>query len=557
VDENAKVLLEPLLQTLARGDVPTTARWIKRSRLRDVLWIPTGEAGAVFVKRDRTRRILQRARFLPSRAAREYTNLQRVRALGVQAVEPLAWQNRRRLGGVDESWLVTRELPQARVLRDVSSEVDSGVRLRLVRTLARVARRLHDHGFWHRDLHAGNVLVAPHPETGLPRLVLVDLQKLRVLPVPVPWALRVRDLAFLLPASPEEPETASGQAIAEAYLGEPPARSVEQVGALVERAAMRRRRRRLRSRGRRCVVPSTGFRIDVARGRRVFRRADVGPEVVDAALQAHLEATGADGSLPTRVEGLRGGPPPGPSARPFQRGQGGDEVGSPALAPVTVTAFAGAGLRGGSHPGMRAWRGAHALLLRGFDTPAPLALVEERRLGWVSRSFLVARWEDVRGLSELVAGSQSPRARSGDVAGLGRFLGLLHESGLWPLEIPWAAIGVRPSVVGEGDSHRFVVLEPQALRSGAPPDRGARVSALARFAAGATTRHPELARRSLLARMLLGYAEAAGLPDGAWRSLFTEIARELARRSSARGTPGGKIRYPYPVRRPNIVRGGS
>jgi hypothetical protein len=77
---------------------------------------------------------------------------------------------------------------------------------------------------------------------------------------------------------------------------------------------------------------------------------------VDAALQAHLEATGADGSLPTRVEGLRGGPPPGPSARPFQRGQGGEEVGSPALAPVTVTAFAGAGLRRGSHPGWIAQR---------------------------------------------------------------------------------------------------------------------------------------------------------------------------------------------------------
>jgi hypothetical protein len=205
---------------------------------------------------------------------------------------------------------------------------------------------------------------------------------------------------------------------------------------------------------------------------------------------------------------------------------------------------------------MRAWRGAHALLLRGFDTPAPLALVEERRLGWVSRSFLVARWEDVRGLSELVASSLSPRARSGDVAALGRFLGLLHESGVWPLEIPWDGLGVRPSI-GEGDSHRFIILDPQALRFGPPPDRGSRVSALARFAAGATIRHPELARRSLLARMLLGYAEAAGLPDGAWRSLFTEIARELARRSSARGTPGGKIRYPYPVRRPNIVRGGS
>ena len=45
------------------------------------------------------------------------------------------------------------------------------------------------------------------------------------------------------------------------------------------------------------------------------------------------------------------------------------------------------------HPGMSAWRDSHARLLRGESVPAPLALLEERRLGLVLRSYFVSRWE--------------------------------------------------------------------------------------------------------------------------------------------------------------------
>ena len=152
--------------------------------------------------------------------------------------------------------IATSKIPKSD--RERLAELDSEARPRLARALARMARRLHDQGLWHRDLHAGNVLSTPQREPEAEQLVLVDLQKLRVLPGPVPWPLRVRDLAFLLPGSPEEPETMPAQGIAEAYLEEPAARSVAWLAAAVERAAGRRRLRRLASRGRRCIVPSTG-----------------------------------------------------------------------------------------------------------------------------------------------------------------------------------------------------------------------------------------------------------------------------------------------------------
>jgi hypothetical protein len=403
--------LDAALDALAQGESPPGAVLVKRSRAREVLRLELPTGGAVYLKRDR----IAGPRWRRPRVLREYANLLAVRAAGFPAVEPLALAERDGAGGA-EIWLVTRALAGAEPLTKRLREGDPSAATRLLSGAAALARRLHDEGLWHRDLHPGNLLVQGDG------LHLVDLQKLRKLPCPVPGSLRVRDLVGLV--SDGRPERAPARVVAEAYASSSPGGpDPSRLATLLTRAVARATRSRLRSRGRRCVVPSTGFRIERHGHERVFRRSDVS---LEAALEAAV-MTGAHEQL--RIPEFVGGPAAGPAPDPFARAQGAPEAGAPARAPAVVRRFGwGLGVRGPlglAHAGLRAWRLSHALLLRGVDAAAPLALVERRWLGFVSHSLLVTRCtSDASGLTAALAG-EPERAHA-----VGRELARWHGRGI-------------------------------------------------------------------------------------------------------------------------------
>ena len=374
--------LEPALAALALGEDPPEAVVVKRSRARSVLRLRLEDGSDAFLKWSRREGLRWRA----SDAAREYRSLSRARAAGIAAVEPLAVAERN-VGLRRETVLATRAASGATVVAEALPGLDDAARRELLGAAAALARRLHEAGLWHRDLHVGNLLRSGS------ELLLVDLQKLVALPFPPPLALRARDLVWLV-SDGRLGTAASPREIASAYAAAAPGGpALEPFIARLARAAARAARARLTSRERRCVLASTGFRIESRGAQRVLRRADV---TTSAALQAAAAARGE--RAPLRIAAFTGGPPPGPAAEPFDRGQGAAEPGAPAGGAACVRGFSG-GLGATeplalAHPGLRAWRLAHALLLRGLDTPAPLALVETWRFGWVSRSVLVTRCAD-------------------------------------------------------------------------------------------------------------------------------------------------------------------
>ncbi len=381
----------PLTRALGdfdRGDDPPGATTVKRSAARLVLRMPLGEDQAVFWKCYRVRSARERLRFsvVRSRARQEFENLLRLRKRGFSTVEPLACAERRDGPWPGRALLATRELAGAEPLAEALVRQASEVRGETIAGLARLARGLHDAGWWHRDLHSGNVLVTPDSK----RLVLVDVQKMRRVPGALPMFLRVRDLGTLVHDLGVRVGPAERERVLETYVASGPSElALAPLRVRVEHAAARRARRRMRSRARRCVVDSTGFRVERVGRYRIFRRTDVPLEHVFETLEAHRRGGGSS----TRVDGVLGGPPPGPAPNPFHRAQGLPEPGAPALAAVEVRGFPGRHSIGplGRHPGMLAWRKAHAALLRGVDLPAPLALVEERVFGCVRRAWLLQR----------------------------------------------------------------------------------------------------------------------------------------------------------------------
>lgn len=115
-----------------------------------------------------TRRYL---RWGKSRAEREFETLRAVRALGVNAPEPVAFASHGRIWY--QAWLVTRRIAHRTSLAELGRSDEDAARdltFKLVDQLSVLIR----HGIFHIDLHPGNVLVGEDDS-----LHLLDFDKAR------------------------------------------------------------------------------------------------------------------------------------------------------------------------------------------------------------------------------------------------------------------------------------------------------------------------------------------------------------------------------------------
>ena len=148
--------------------------------------------GALFVKvcRPATPRGWAREWLRGPKARLEFDNLNRLLALGVGALEPLAWGSRSAWPG--ESVLLTREARGSSTLTEVLDALLSPTaRHRLARDFGEFIAAMHAAGILHPDPHPGNVLV-----DGAGRFRLADVHDLRPTTPPVPWAARRENLVL-------------------------------------------------------------------------------------------------------------------------------------------------------------------------------------------------------------------------------------------------------------------------------------------------------------------------------------------------------------------------
>lgn len=108
-------------------------------------------------------------RWGPTRSESEFRLLERVRALGVNAPEPIAHASDGAL--FYRAWLVTREIQGHRTLAEIARQ-DEDLAARLVDDVARQIGILIKSGIFHVDLHPGNVLVDREG-----RVFIVDFDK--------------------------------------------------------------------------------------------------------------------------------------------------------------------------------------------------------------------------------------------------------------------------------------------------------------------------------------------------------------------------------------------
>ena len=327
-----------------------------------------------------------RYRFLRPRAEQEWYALNRFRELGIPTAVPLAIAELRKGrtttgGGLISRYLAgtsplsERLLPRAATAGPEREGVPAGplpeaARDILVRT-GKLVRRMHDLGVWHRDLHAGNILVGNAGTS----LYIVDLHTCLFLRKLTRWQRRrgVVELLFSLRSS-VPPE--SQRILVDAY----ESTGASSGGALaltdhhVKKLQDALHRKSLTSRAKKCFSPSSRFVVSRSRGLRLY----------------HLRKW--------RAEDLRGFWNVEPAGRVLKKGPAGwtcvAKLGETQSCVEYRRYTFLEGLRGliTNHPLRRSYATRHALWVRKESPLAVIALRERTILGMVREAHLITEF---------------------------------------------------------------------------------------------------------------------------------------------------------------------
>jgi heptose I phosphotransferase len=154
-----------------------------RQTVRLELKVPGGGVQGVYLKRYE-RHYLSGLRWLKrwarwpgaeDEALREWENIQKVHAAGIDTAKPIALGQEKGGGVVARSFLMTAEIPGAEEGHAFAKTSDGAERKRFLQRVAELVRRFHDAGFVHKDFYLGHILVTRGAAE--PALFLIDLQR--------------------------------------------------------------------------------------------------------------------------------------------------------------------------------------------------------------------------------------------------------------------------------------------------------------------------------------------------------------------------------------------
>lgn len=300
-------------------------------------------------------------------AEREWRALQRLHAAGISIPKPLAYA--RRAGG--GALIVTPFLEGVSTL-DLALDGYAFEKRRIMRSVGELIFSLHDKGFAHGDLHAGNILVG---EKGP---VLIDLQRVREADSE---SAANRDIAFLDFSLYQLGVSRSNRLrfrIAATHLGHFRVANERERLREIGRASQVRAIDYYRGRTRRTRRVGDEFKAVTCGSRSGLRRAEFSEEALRAALAAHQSEVDTRGPQLIKCDHR---------ARVSAVRALGHEVVVKEVVKSSARKRLADVFRGSA--GRRAWVGGHGLQIRGIAAATPLAYLETKRWGVPIASLVV------------------------------------------------------------------------------------------------------------------------------------------------------------------------
>jgi tRNA A-37 threonylcarbamoyl transferase component Bud32 len=401
------------------------ARLIRDNNVRMSFFYRT-DGAELFIKRYKCRSLWDRVKyfFFPSKATSEWRNLRRFEDKGIPTSAPLAVAEKRTLRLLRESCLVTASLAPAEALNEylLKTALTPARRQQLGRALGRLVRKLHDAGVFFRDLHAGNILIR-WGDGQRPELFLIDLHKAFCLPALL-QRMRVRDLGQLcnsLAASRTD-----AVRFLKVYCKGKPRSYYRTLRQEIHAQRIKLEAVRIKSRSKRCIRHSTVFEKKRTWPEAYFGRKDFGRIAADAAIGRHCAELAAG------------------TAEILKRAS---------KSAVTMHALVGHGrvcVKGYRYVGLwyslknifkksralKSWVAAHGLLVRGVETPLPLAVVE-RTWGPLRReAFLITQMlPEARELNNYILATELGGRKPAFLRALAEQLRHMHDQGIYHADL--------------------------------------------------------------------------------------------------------------------------
>jgi len=224
---------------------------------------------------------------LPTRASTEWRVMQRFKELGIPTASPIVYGEKRQLGFLADSFFAATFIEDSISYGPFTLKLmrqglwNETIKNLLFSKLARLTAMLHEASVFHADFHLGNVLVS-NQKSPSPDLHVIDLHT-----VYFPRRLKRRQALLNLARVTESIRQLGADQVPiflEMYLalrnGFAP--STEHLAAEVGRLVAALDRRKMKSRTRRCLVPSSQFtRARIDRFRMNLRRTVTPEEVID------------------------------------------------------------------------------------------------------------------------------------------------------------------------------------------------------------------------------------------------------------------------------------
>lgn len=410
-----------------RPDHLSDAELVKDNTVRTVARLPDPDepdGPGYYVKRYKFKRYSDRLKYLvrPTRARQEWEISSQMHRSGIPTCRVLAVAERKEGPFYAEAFLVSREIEGTVTLKHyVTGELwnDPGAapRLEVLEELARLSGRLARQGFYHRDYHAGNILVRPSAPPGS-RLFVLDLHSIRR-----KHALRrrhaLRMLAFLGDSFTEDRVDRRERLRFLVLLlrtwkgpGRPTKPEAARWARMAERATRRHHARHMRSRTRRCVKESTMFTGHRHGRYHVHRRRDFPARFARRAAELHRAVLAGESEAGRLCKGgdrtavtlcSVPGVPPLEADRPVPQEE---------LAPgrVCVKSFfprsAADRMKDLFRPRSRAreaWVALRGAAVRGIPAPRPLALLERGRFSGEPDFLVMEAVQEARNLDEVTS----------------------------------------------------------------------------------------------------------------------------------------------------------
>ncbi len=341
------------------------------------------------------------------KAQLEFENALELRKRGFGGIEPLAW-GRVEARGPSESWLLTREAPNAVEFDAAVSRLSVEQRWRFAREFGAYFGRLHEAGLSHPDPHTGNFLV--QFGEGIPEFIALDVHALRF-GKPLKWSEAKANLVLLNRGNTLRDNTDRFRFL-KGYCAERPEFEPFEILPELDAATMRSNFRFWSRRTKRYLGKNRQFAPFQAPGLRGHAVNDLPSEWREAWMN--------DPDAPFRD----------PSATPLKDSPSSTVV---RLESILFKRFRikswNALLKNGLRrsPAMRSWILGHGLLDRGLPTARPLFVAERVRFG-IPREGYIA-FEFIPNAVELPKAVEraNPEQVKGLAEKLGRLLHTMHE----------------------------------------------------------------------------------------------------------------------------------